>query len=117
VKLHFNDTDPALFGELYDLIRSVPPGKVITYGGAAECVTDMKLTARRVGAAMRVAPDDIPWQRVVGAGGYLRIASVSPEAAVRQRALLEREGVTFTDSGRVVMSRHSWNPYADDANA
>ncbi len=43
----------------------------------------------------------MPWQRVVGADGYLRIAKRSPELWQLQRALLEAEGVTFDEKNCV----------------
>jgi methylated-DNA-protein-cysteine methyltransferase-like protein len=61
-----------------------------------------------VGAAMRIAPDDVPWHRVVGAGGTLPIGKISPEMLLRQRALLELEGVRFLSGNRVDMAAHQW---------
>jgi methylated-DNA-protein-cysteine methyltransferase-like protein len=104
-----------VFDPLYALIRTVPPGKVVTYGQAAEGVEGVRLTARMVGSAMHIAPEDVPWHRVVGAGGILPIGKISPEMLLRQRALLELEGVTFM-AGRsnvINMSKHQWLPFTD----
>jgi methylated-DNA-protein-cysteine methyltransferase related protein len=90
-----NDEMLALYEPVYAFVRTVPPGKVVTYGQVADCLTAVRLTARQVGTAMRYAPPDVPWQRVVGAGGRLPIAKLSPEAKVRQRDLLLAEGVRF----------------------
>ena len=97
---------------VYAFVRRVPPGKVVTYGQVAEMVEEMRLTARQVGVAMRYAPPDVPWQRVVGAGGYLPIAKRSPEAMQRQLALLRAEGVPFhpDDPYRVDMAKAQWFP-------
>jgi alkylated DNA nucleotide flippase Atl1 len=61
---------------------------------------------------MRYAPPDVPWQRVVGAGGRLPIAKLSPEAKLRQQQLLAEEGVCFhqRDGDRVDMARSQWRP-------
>jgi methylated-DNA-protein-cysteine methyltransferase-like protein len=93
-------------------VLTVPPGKVVTYGQVAGCVQEVAFTARQIGVAMRYAPPDVPWQRVVGAGGRLPIAKLSPEMKVRQRDLLVAEGVSFhpRDPDRVDMARSQWLP-------
>lgn len=105
-----DDTEKHAF--VYDFVRSVPVGKVVTYGQAAEEIEAVRLTARDVGAAMRFAPRDVPWQRVVGAKGFLPIAKRSPDLYLEQRRLLEREGVVFIsgDAPRVDMSVSQWAP-------
>ena len=101
-----------IYESVYAFVRIVPPGKVVTYGQVAGMLEDVRLTARQVGAAMRSAPKDVPWQRVVGAGGLLPIAKVSPELKSRQRALLEQESVVFLAGAneRVDMRRFQWMP-------
>ncbi len=101
-----------LFAPVYVVVRSIPTGKVMTYGQVADATMGIAFTARQVGTAMRYAPADVPWQRVVGAGGTLPIAKRSPEAGLLQRRLLEREGVTFLerDPNRVDMPRSQWLP-------
>ena len=59
------------------------------------------VTARTVGWAMTNCPDDVPWQRVVGSDGYLRIARRSAELKQIQESLLKSEGVTVTENGYV----------------
>src|SRR5947208_1776691 len=95
---------------VYAFVRSVPPGRVVTYGQVAGEVTGVALTARQVGGIMSFAPQDVPWQRVVGAGGRLPIAKRSPELKRKQRQLLEEEGVVFKaeDSDCVDMPRSQW---------
>jgi methylated-DNA-protein-cysteine methyltransferase-like protein len=94
----------------YAFVRTVPPGKVVTYGQVADETQGVSLTARQVGAAMRFAPKDVPWQRVVGAGGHLPIGKRSPEMQLLQRRLLEREGVIFlaNDPDRIDLARCQW---------
>ena len=81
-----------------DRIRSIPPGRVTTYG-------DLWPGAPRAAGAILAAghPSDVPWQRVVRADGSL------PKGE-RQRALLEREGVPFR--GERVDMRAAWVPVA-----
>jgi len=96
------------FGAVYAAVRAVPPGCVATYGQVADMVEGYRLTARQVGTALRWAPRDVPWQRVVGAGGRLPIAKRSPELQSLQRNLLRGEGVRFVGSAedRVDMAAH-----------
>ena len=102
----------ALFAPVYAVVRAIPAGKVMTYGQVADATTGVSVTARQVGAALRWVPADVPWQRVVGAGGHLPIAKRSPEAQQRQRQLLADEGIVFLarDPNRVDMPLSQWFP-------
>src|SRR5689334_23311882 len=97
----------AIYEPVYAYVRTVPFGNVVTYGQVADAVG---LTARQVGAAMREAPEDVPRQRVVGAGGHLPIGKMGPEPKMRQRHLLETEGVRFLTHSpdRVDMAKSQW---------
>lgn len=114
---HELDPDFDLYKPLYAFVRQVPPGKVVTYGQAAACASGVSLTARQAGTAMRYAPPDVPWQRVVGAGGYLPIGKRSPEAEALQRRLLQEEGAVFHSNNpdRIDMSRSQWQTPASDS--
>jgi methylated-DNA-protein-cysteine methyltransferase-like protein len=94
------ETNGALseFAAIYACVRAIPAGRVASYGDVG---LSAGATARTVGWAMSVAPEGVPWQRVVGADGYLRIARRSPELALRQRQLLTDEGVVVSDKGYV----------------
>ncbi|HTW76250.1 MAG TPA: MGMT family protein [Thermoplasmata archaeon] len=86
------------------VIRAIPRGKVATYGQVA-ALAGVPGAARLTVRALYSAPD-LPWQRVVAAGG--RIALTGTEAQ-EQRLRLRIEGVTF-EGGRVRMDRHAWTP-------
>ncbi len=92
----------------------MPAGTVLTYGQVAEMVEGVALTPRQVGGIMNSAPPDVPWQRVVGAGGTLPIGKRGTGLMLRQRHLLEQEGVTFGADGRVDMAAHQWLPEAGE---
>jgi methylated-DNA-protein-cysteine methyltransferase related protein len=94
---------------VYTFVRKVPAGKVVTYGQVAGLVEGVTLSAREVGAIMNTSPPEVPWQRVVGAGGHLPIGKRSPLLASRQREQLEAEGVEFLPNGCVDMARFQWN--------
>jgi methylated-DNA-protein-cysteine methyltransferase related protein len=74
------------------MILLIPPGKVSTYGGVA-AVAGYPRYHRAVARLLRVDPvDSLPWHRVLGAGGEIRLHGA---AAYEQRARLKLEGVRF----------------------
>jgi methylated-DNA-protein-cysteine methyltransferase-like protein len=74
------------------IIRSVPKGKVSTYGKVA-AAAGYPLYHRAVARLLRTAPvQGLPWQRIVGAGGEIKLRG---EAAAEQRLRLTMEGVKF----------------------
>lgn len=96
--------DRQYFQSIYDLVRTIPAGRVMSYGQVGR---EVGCSARTVGWAMANALDgDVPWQRVVGADGYLRIGRRSVVLQEAQRKLLEREGVAFQENGCVNMKCH-----------
>ncbi len=87
--LRENETRDAAFRRV---IRSVPKGKVSTYGRVA-AAAGYPLYHRAVARLLRKAPlHGLPWQRIVGAGGEIKLRG---EAAAEQRLLLSIEGVKF----------------------
>jgi len=90
---------------IYKFVKHVPRGNVITYGDVARRL-HLRGGARVAGYAMAACPNGrgIPWHRVVGAGGRIRLRE--PLAAL-QRKLLQTEGVQFIET-RVDMARHLW---------
>ncbi len=83
-------------------IRKIPRGKVSTYGGVARAA-GYPGAARQVVAAIHRA-FDLPWQRVLGAGGEIKLRG---DSAMEQRFRLETEGVTFRGR-RVDMKKHEF---------
>jgi methylated-DNA-protein-cysteine methyltransferase related protein len=90
---------------IYKLVKQIPRGSVITYGGIAKKIR-LRGGARVVGYAMAGCPNGsgVPWHRVIGAGGHLRL---SEPLVSLQRKLLESEGVQFIER-RVDIERHLW---------
>ena len=84
---------------VYEFVRTIPSGKVMTYGQVADCIRGVSVTARMVGSAMSMVPSNVPWQRVVGAGGHLPIGKRSAELKLVQMRLLKQEGVLFRGVG------------------
>jgi methylated-DNA-protein-cysteine methyltransferase related protein len=83
------------------VILSIPKGKVATYGQVA-AAAGYPLHHRAVARLLHTElPDRLPWQRVVGAGGEIKLPY---EAGAEQRLRLQLEGVQF--SGKRVDMRH-----------
>lgn len=92
---------------VYELVKCVPKGRVITYGQLAR-LARLRGGARTAGRALARCPrgSGIPWHRIVGANG--RILLNEPHAAL-QRRLLQAEGVQFR-AGRVDILCQQWWP-------
>ncbi len=74
------------------VVASIPRGKVATYGQVA-AAAGYPLCHRAVARFLQNEPTNrLPWQRVVGAGGEIKLRS---EAAAEQRLRLRMEGVSF----------------------
>ena len=71
-------------------IRAIPRGKVSTYGGVARAA-GLPGAARLVARVLRRSYG-LPWQRVLGAGGQIKLTG---DSAIEQRLRLEAEGVRF----------------------
>ena len=82
-------------------IRQIPKGKVATYGQVA-AAAGFPLYHRHVAAMLRKSHGTLPWQRVIGAGGEIKLRF---EAGLEQRMRLEMEGVRFVGK-RVNMAEH-----------
>lgn len=82
-------------------IRQIAKGKVATYGQVA-AAAGYPLYHRHVAALLRRTHEGLPWQRVVGAGGEIKLKF---EAGMEQRMRLQMEGVKFLGK-RVDMAAH-----------
>ena len=99
---------------VWDFVRGVPPGRVVTFGQIADMVTGVSVTARQVGGIMMTCPPDVPWHRVIGSGGFLPIGKRAPELALQQRDLLIAEGVGFKSPQRVDVNRFRWMSFVEE---
>src|SRR3990170_1604396 len=82
---------------VYEIVRAIPPGRVMTYGGIAECIPP---------------PPGMDW------AAYARIRArwagyALAECPHVQRLLLEREGMSFRESGQIDLERVVWSPDPD----
>jgi methylated-DNA-protein-cysteine methyltransferase-like protein len=83
-------------------IRAIPKGRVSTYGGVARAAGfpgAARLVARVLNRGF-----GLPWQRVLGAGGEIKLRG---DSAIEQRLRLEAEGVRFRGR-KVDMKQCEW---------
>ncbi len=85
------------------MIRSIPKGKVASYGEVA-AAAGYPMYHRMVARLLRQSGGGLPWQRVLGAGGAIKLRG---EAGLEQRFRLEMEGVTFRGK-RVDLGKHQY---------
>lgn len=91
--------------EVLEVVEQIPPGAVLTYGDVAEAVGGRG--ARFVGNVMSRYGSDVPWWRVVRAGGW-------PPRGLEQRARdhYRDEGTPMVrgtlDGLRVDLDRARW---------
>ncbi len=95
------------FDPVYQLVKLIPRGRVLTYGAIARALR-LPGGARTAGRAMGATPKGkgIPWHRVLGANGKILIRE--PYASL-QKKLLESEGVSVVES-RINVKKHLWSP-------
>jgi methylated-DNA-protein-cysteine methyltransferase related protein len=108
---------PDFTTRVYDLVRCVPRGRVVPYGGIAAMLGHPR-AARGVGQALKALPadSDVPWWRVVNRNGEVSIRA-PVHAAALQRTLLRREGVRFDRHGRIDWRRFGWTGEREENGA
>ncbi len=97
------------YQKIYDVVRKIPPGKVLTYGQVAE-LAGLCGKARLVGYALfRVEIEtDIPWQRVVNSKGEISYSIARCGGDYLQKTLLEQEGIEFGRANRIDLKIYRW---------
>ena len=101
------DINKNFFANVYDLVKKVPKGKVVTYGEIARAIGN-KHMSRQVGWALHVnpKPGEIPCHRVVNHFGELSSAFAFG-GINRQEELLVEEGVKVVD-GKVDLGKYGY---------
>ena len=96
------------------MILSIPAGKVSTYGRVAAAAGYPRLHRAVARMLRNDVPDQLPWHRVVGAGGEIKLRGT---AAREQRARLKLEGIRFrgekVDMGKFEHALKPWEVYLD----
>ena len=96
-----------LYARIYTAVRRIPKGRVSTYGRIAKLVRAPG--PRVVGYAMAALHpgSHVPWQRVVNHKGEISLRK-GGDGELRQRRLLEAEGVHFSLRGRIDLKVYGW---------
>lgn len=96
-----------LYSLVYETVLEIPVGKVATYGQIAKLL-GLPKHARHVGFALSALSSDsrVPWHRVVNAKGETHRRHGGEPSF--QRELLEAEGITFNENGKIPLSRFQW---------
>lgn len=92
------------------IIQNIPSGYVLTYGAIAEMAGN-KQGARQVARILHsmTRSYNLPWHRVVKAGGYIAFKEAS--AIKNQAALMADEGIEVDDKARVDLNLYFAQDY------
>ncbi len=96
------------FDIIYSVVKSIPKGKVATYGQIAAYAGNPRWS-RVVGFALHVNPQPglIPCHRVVNRFGEVSTAFAFGGENM-QKLLLIEEGIEFLPDGKIDLSRFQW---------
>jgi len=99
---------PTFWHDVWALVRTIPPGRVTSYGTVGAMLGSPRL-ARAVGWALHALPPgtDVPWQRVINARGRISFRG-DDIRGMEQELRLRAEGVEFGPDGAVDWSRFGW---------
>ncbi|GHO88842.1 MGMT family protein [Dictyobacter formicarum] len=100
-----------LMAQTFALVEACPRGRVTTYGWISKALGYPR-SARMIGWFMHEASEPTPAQRVINSKGELSGSRAFGQIG-RMRQLLEAEGVTFLEDGRVDLKRYGWDPSRD----
>lgn len=105
------DNKESIYDAIYDVVRTVPKGRVTTYGAVAAAI-GARSGARMVGYAMNSsasAKPKVPAHRVVNRNGMLTGKHhFSPPERMQQ--LLENEGIKVVEDTVVDFKQLFWDP-------
>ena len=103
-------TENSFFSTVYEVVRSVPEGKVTTYGAIAKYLGSPQ-SSRMVGWAMNAAHShpDIPAHRVVNRKGLLTGKHHFGGSNVMNQ-LLENEGIKIIQDQIQNFESYFWDP-------
>ena len=94
--------------KVYEFLKTIPKGKVVTYGQIAEYLGNKNL-ARVVGNILHVNPDPIkqPCFKVVNQKGELAKNFGSAGGIETQKLRLEKDGIEVIDY-KVDLDKYQW---------
>ncbi len=105
-----NQVDDKNYRErVYEIVRQIPSGRVMTYGQIAEILGE-GYTPRTVGYVMHGSDTEkVPWQRVINSQGACSTGQTTMPLNLQQN-MLESEGVVFSENGKCDLSVSMWYP-------
>jgi methylated-DNA-protein-cysteine methyltransferase-like protein len=107
--------DHSFFEQVYDVVRSIPKGRVTSYGAIANFL-GAKMSARMVGWAMNAAHTvhpKVPAHRVVNRMGLLT-GKMHFGTPTLMQELLEKEGILIEGDAVKNFDQVFWDPNVDD---
>jgi methylated-DNA-protein-cysteine methyltransferase-like protein len=98
----------SVFERIYEVVKTIPKGKVTTYGQVALLAGNPRWS-RVVGYALHKNPQPgiIPCHRVVTRNGEVA-KSFAFGGGETQKELLENEGVIFETDGTIDLKKYGW---------
>jgi methylated-DNA-protein-cysteine methyltransferase-like protein len=103
-----HNKNPGLFQKVYDLVQTIPKGKVATYGQVAKILELQDV--RKIGWALHAnSSEKTPCHRVVNKEGEVA-ENFAFDGWREQKRRLVAEGVAFISEKKVDLERHQWNP-------
>lgn len=109
ISVGMNVNDKNYRERVYEIVRQIPLGKVMTYGQIA-IILGEGYTARTVGYVMHGADsENVPWQRVINSQGKCSTGRMTIPMNLQQE-LLEAEGIYFNASGKCNLNELQWFP-------
>lgn len=92
---------------IVQIIKSVPKGKVLSYGGVAALAGSPR-GARQVSWLLKSQSDkeNLPWWRIINSKG--RISIKDPVGYDLQKSYLEDEGVEIDSTGQIDLKLYLW---------
>jgi methylated-DNA-protein-cysteine methyltransferase-like protein len=102
------------FERVYAIVRTIPAGKVTSYGAIAKALGTAR-SARMVGWAMNASHglEEVPAHRVVNRLGRLTGKHHFQGTNLMQQ-LLENEGIIIVDNQIVDFEKHFWTPKVEE---
>lgn len=106
-------TEAGFAPAVYELVASIPLGRVMTYGQIAALCGSPR-AARIVGGIAHYGPESLPWHRVVNKRGGL--AGAFPGGRSAQAQMLAAEGVEVSEDYIIDIERLLWWPQQSGAS-
>ena len=101
--------EKGFYDRVVKFIRSIPAGKVATYGQIADYAGNRR-AAREVAYILHSSSEkeELPWHRVINSKG--RISMKPGHGYELQKRLLEDEGIVFDADDQVDLEKFLWQP-------